>query len=113
MSRRTPSSINPHNIPSDDDDWQTRPFEPNWVVHPGETLKDAILERGWTDTYTALRLGWSIDDLRALLGGHVRITSKTAPLLGIVFETSSQFWLNLQQNYDQDCKRLGIDVHPA
>lgn len=96
-----------------DESWETRPFRPDWVVHPGETVKDAMEERGWSDTYTALRLGWTLDDLRALLEGRASIAPPTAYLLGTLFETSPQFWSSLQRHYDSECQRLGINSSTA
>jgi addiction module HigA family antidote len=88
------------------DDWQSRPFQPDWTVLPGEIIRDAMGERGWTETYLALRLGWTVDDLRALLEGKVKITTATAYLLSSVFEISPQFWTNLQAHYDRDSERI-------
>jgi plasmid maintenance system antidote protein VapI len=66
-------------------------------VHPGEILSDRIAE---------------------IVHGRRGITPDTALRLARYFDTTPEFWLNLQINYDlektkdREMKRIERDVHP-
>jgi addiction module HigA family antidote len=45
-------------------------------------------------------LGMSADDLGGIIHGTADLTAETAVRLSHYFETSREFWLNLQRSYD-------------
>ncbi len=70
-------------------------------VHPGEILKEEyIAERGLTITEVAKGLGISRSSLSAIVNEQSGITAEMAVKLSEAFGNSSQFWINLQTNYD-------------
>ncbi|WAC09400.1 HigA family addiction module antitoxin [Dyadobacter pollutisoli] len=70
-------------------------------VHPGEILKEEyILERGLTITEVAVGLGISRSTLSAVVNEQARITPELAVKLSEAFGNTSQFWINLQRNYE-------------
>ena len=70
-------------------------------VHPGEILKEEYFaERGLTITEVAKGLGISRSSLSAIVNEQSGITAEMAVKLSEAFGNSSQFWINLQTNYD-------------
>lgn len=83
-------------------------------VHPGEILKlDCIEPLGLTVTETAKGLGVSRNQLSSILNGRAGISPEMAIKLGKGFETTAEFWVNLQSQYDlwhakrnTDCQKV-------
>ena len=70
-------------------------------AHPGEVLKELCIEPlGLTVTEAAKGLGVSRNTLSAILNGKSGISPEMAVRLSIVFNTSSESWLNQQSQYD-------------
>lgn len=74
------------------------PFDPDWVIAPGETLKD------W---FGSIGLPWSISEthgisaaqLQLIFDGDEPITFKLAHQLMAMTGISAQFWQALEHNY--------------
>ena len=73
---------------------------PRPAIHPGEILSDELSELGVTPTELARQLKVPVDRLMQIIQGKRGITGDTAVRLGHWFQTSPQFWLNLQATYD-------------
>ena len=73
---------------------------PRPAIHPGEILSDELSELGVTPTEFARQLEVPVDRLTQFIQGKRGITGDTAVRLGHWFQTSPQFWLNLQAAYD-------------
>jgi addiction module HigA family antidote len=70
-------------------------------AHAGEILlEDFIDEHGLTQTETAVRLGISYPRLNEIVKGKRGITTDTALRLARFFETTPEFWLNGQRDWD-------------
>ena len=71
-------------------------------AHPGEILRELYLsELGLSITEAAKGLGVSRKTLSELVNGKAGISPLMAMRLSIAFpNTSPQFWLNLQNQYD-------------
>lgn len=78
---------------------QRYPFEPDYRVAPGETLKEEIDARNWPYGNVARRLCLSVARLQELLTGDMPITPLLAKRLSRLTGHSAQFWLNLEANY--------------
>ena len=74
-------------------------------IHPGEVLVDELEEIGMKPVELAARLGVPNNRIYQILHGQRSITADTALRLGKVFNTSPEFWLNLQQAYELDVAR--------
>jgi len=78
--------------------------------HPGILLKEDLLDEMGITPY---RLAKAVDltqiHVSELLKGKRNITTRTAFLLGKFFETSPEFWMNLQMHYDmvEQKRRMG------
>lgn len=69
--------------------------------HPGEMLRELYLEPlHLTVTETAAALGISRKNLSAILNMKAGISPVMALRLSRAFGTSSESWLNMQQQYD-------------
>ena len=70
-------------------------------VHPGEILReDYINERGLTITEVAKGLGIARANLSAILNQRAGISPEMAVKLSEAFGNTTQFWVNLQKNYE-------------
>ena len=72
------------------------------VTHPGETLRDAFAERGWSLRDAGKSLRFSHTFLRAVMKGLSPISPRLALALGKAKIGSAEFWVRRQANYDLD-----------
>ena len=71
------------------------------VKHPGVLLREYYMKpRSMSTAELAAHLGKSLEYTKRLLGGHRSITSEDAYDLAYTFETSKEYWLNLQRDYN-------------
>ena len=70
------------------------------AIHPGEVLRDELEELAITPTEFARRIGVPPNRIGQIVAGKRSITGDTALRLGHWFGTETQFWLNLQTQYD-------------
>ena len=69
--------------------------------HPGEILKAEFLEPlGQSQVALAEHLGVSVQRVNELVRGKRGVTPETAWLLSQAFDTTPEFWLNLQKLYE-------------
>ncbi|MDP9236361.1 MAG: HigA family addiction module antitoxin [Chloroflexota bacterium] len=66
---------------------------------PGEFLRDELKARDWTQTDLAEILGRPARVVNEIIAGKRAITPETAKGLGDAFDTSAEFWLNLESAY--------------
>lgn len=75
------------------------PFEPDYVVAPGETIQESMITLNLNKDVVALKLGISVRALELIVLGKGTIDGRIAECLHQVFGPSTQFWLNLEANY--------------
>lgn len=76
-------------------------FIPTEAIHPGEILKqDFLVEYSLSVDQAAAGLGMRADNLEAIVNGTGQLTAEIALRFARYFETSPEFWLNLQRSYD-------------
>ena len=68
--------------------------------HPGEVLKDGVIDAGISVTDFAARLGVSRVTLSRLLNGQHGVSAEMAVRLAKALGGSAQSWLHMQANYD-------------
>ncbi|MBM4145486.1 MAG: HigA family addiction module antidote protein [Nitrospira sp.] len=72
-------------------------------VHPGEVLLEEFLKpMGLSQNKLALNIGVPARRINEIVLEKRRITADTALRLARFFETSSEFWISLQSQYDLD-----------
>jgi addiction module HigA family antidote len=70
-------------------------------THPGEILDAEFLRPlGMTQQALADKMGVPIQRVNTIIAGKRGVTPETAILLAQAFDTSAQFWMNLQSNFD-------------
>lgn len=85
----------------------TRPFTPDWVSPPGETITDLLEERDWTQSQLADRLGYPAAQVSQLIDGEIEISPETARKLAEILGSTADFWLKLEAIYrDRLAKNL-------
>jgi addiction module HigA family antidote len=74
---------------------------PNWSVHPGEILREEFLKPMGLSAYeVAKRLHVPAPRINDIVLERRGITADTAIRLSRLFNTTEQFWLNLQAAYE-------------
>lgn len=73
-------------------------FDPDWVVHPGATLKDWFEEMG-VPLSVATHYGITERTLKRLFEGKQRITPTLAQRLCDLTHVGAPFWLALEHNF--------------
>ena len=73
---------------------------PRPAIHPGEILAEELAELGVTATELSRQINVPPNRVTQIVRGRRAITGDTALRLGHWFNTSAQFWLNLQAAYD-------------
>jgi len=70
-------------------------------THPGRILLQEFLEpAGITQTELSDELDISVQRVNEIVNEKRRVTADTAVRLADYFDTTAQFWLNLQQDVD-------------
>ncbi len=83
-------------------------------VTPGEILKHEFLAGfGLTQAALARALGISPNRIAEIVTNRRRITADTALRLSLFFDTSPQFWQNLQAHYDLKMARRALPSETA
>src|SRR5436309_15240602 len=81
---------------------------PRPAIHPGEILADELNELEITPTELSRQIAVPPNRISQIIQGKRAITGDTALRLGHWFQTSPQFWLNLQSAYD--LRIAGIEI---
>jgi len=81
-------------------------FDPDYVVHPGETLKEVMRALHLDVVALARRTSYPDRILRDVIRGRAPITSGLALRLEETFGISAAFWRKLQRNYTRRLARL-------
>jgi len=79
-------------------------------AHPGLLIKEEIEALGISVAELALRIGVSRQMLFRIIKGHAGITAEMSLKLAKAFKTSSEFWVNMQTQYDLAQAKLKINT---
>ncbi len=69
-------------------------------IHPGETLREDLEALGMSAAELARQIHVPVNRITEILNGRRAVTGDTALRLGRFFDTSGEFWLNLQKLYE-------------
>ena len=82
-------------------------------THPGEILLEEFLKPlDLTQVALAKHLDIPVQRVNEIVRGKRGITPQTAWLFSQAFNTTPQFWLNLQMQYDLALNRPGREIRP-
>jgi HTH-type transcriptional regulator/antitoxin HigA len=78
-------------------------WRPGWTSPPGDTLRELIEMRGWTQALLAREIGWSLKHVNRVVQGHETISVDFAMALESLDFGSAEFWMRREGDY-----RVGI-----
>ena len=82
-------------------------------THPGEILQEQFLEPlSLTQVALSEHLGIPLQRINEIVRGKRGVTPETAWLLAQALDTTPEFWINLQTNYDLAKNRPSKAVPP-
>ena len=84
---------------------ESRPFNPDWVSPPGETIQDALDELGLGQAELAGRMGVTEKHVTEMIKGKIGLTPEIAGKLELVLGESASFWLQREAVYQQRLAR--------
>ena len=84
-------------------------YNPDFAVHPGETLRDEIESLSISQLELAQRTGLSEKHISQIIHGDASITPDTAIKFERALGTPAEFWANLQKNYDVTSARIAAE----
>lgn len=76
------------------------------IIHPGETIKEVLLDRNISQEELAIRTGFSAKHVSEVINGKKNISSKFANSLEYALNIPTSFWINLQGLYDDEIIEL-------
>lgn len=72
------------------------------IIHPGETLKEVLEDRGMTQSELSIRTGVTAKHISTVLSGEKNISVSFAKKLEYALNIEAEFWINLQSSYDKE-----------
>ncbi len=78
---------------------KTYAYTPDYIVPPGETLRETMESVGITQESLAQRLGLTPQSLHRIFAGDQPIRPETAAKLEMIFGVPARFWNSLQSHY--------------
>jgi addiction module HigA family antidote len=78
-------------------------------IHPGEILRSELDELGMSASALAQALRVPVNRITGILNGRRAVSADTALRLARYFDTSAEFWLNLQSAYELRIARRGVE----
>lgn len=84
---------------SETTDIQTPARVPAEVFPPGDTIREELEARGWTQQDLAEIIGKSERLVNEIINAKRAVTPETALALSRAFGTSPEFWMNLESSY--------------
>lgn len=73
-----------------------------YIIHPGETLKEILEDRNMSQKELSVRTGVSEKHVSTVINGQKNISPSFARKLYYALGIETEFWLNLQSNYDRE-----------
>lgn len=73
-----------------------------FIIHPGETLKEVLEERGMTQRELAVRTDVTETHISYIVNCQKDISISFAKKLEYALGVDASFWINLQGNYDKE-----------
>lgn len=78
-------------------------------IHPGEILKEEFLvPLGISANRLAMSLDVPANRISSIINGERAVTADTAILLGKAFNTTPEFWMNIQAHYDLEMAKAKV-----
>jgi addiction module HigA family antidote len=85
------------------------PYQPDFVLPPGDTILELLEERGMTQYQLAQRMGQSIKTINEVIHGKMLLTAEIAWQLEKALGTPARLWLKLEHYYREHLDRRAAD----
>jgi HTH-type transcriptional regulator / antitoxin HigA len=85
-------------------------FDPDWVIAPGETLREWMEENRLPSSVVAKMAGLHPDELDDIVEAREEIDERRAEGLAAATLVPARFWLALERNYRAGLKAGKIDA---
>ncbi len=76
------------------------------AIPPGETIKELLKNKEWTQAELARRTGYSEKHISKVVNGKNRISVEAAIRLERALGMTAEFWLKLENNYSLALARI-------
>jgi len=86
---------------------KTTDISDDWIIHPGETIADVLVDRGITQMELAKRTGVTLAVISRVISGKQDISPQFAAALETTLGVRKPFWLHLQANYEVERRNRG------
>ena len=73
-----------------------------FIIHPGETLREILEDRGMSQKELALRVGLTEPYISSVINCQKAISVSLAKKLEYALGVDTSFWINLQANYNKE-----------
>jgi len=83
-------------------------YRPDYLVPPGEVLKEHLEHAGLTQAELAERASLPTRTIDGIIDSELSITTDIANRFERVLNRPGHFWLNLEEQYQADKKRRNI-----
>ena len=80
-------------------------ISPEFIIHPGITLKEYLEEFNITTLELAKRTSFTINHISRVIDGSKKISKEFALKLENALGVPAYFWINLQRNYNIETTR--------
>ena len=81
------------------------------LIHPGEILREEFMKPlNISQNVLAIAIRVPATRIGEIVNEKRGITADTALRLGVFFNTTSEFWMNLQSNYDLQTALIGKEA---
>lgn len=77
-------------------------FSREFIIHPGESLGEALRDRGMEQKELALRVGLTEAYISKVINGQRPLSVSLAKKLEYALGIDAGFWINLQANYEME-----------
>jgi len=84
---------------------KTKSLSLDFIIHPGETLKEVLDDREMSQKELANRINRTQKHVSQVIRGKKDISNDFAKRIEYVFGISATFWMNLQTNYDNEMNK--------
>jgi HTH-type transcriptional regulator/antitoxin HigA len=81
-------------------------LKPAIPIHPGELLQDELASRHLPLSKFVNKSGANRRDIVAILQCKAAVTKELAAIIGKALDMDPEIWLNIQNNYDKDKRKI-------
>jgi len=90
----------------DEPDNEDRPFEPDWISPPHESVRDCLDENNISVEQFRMHMGWGLVQSDEFFEGLIVIDQSIADRLASVTGAPSAFWMKRQQQYTEKFNKI-------